>query len=175
MAREPLSVPMNLGSGRTVFVKVPQSIIDYFNLTAAVTAGTTTSVRRERKAHTRRVFNRDVLNATVVKTAAVEKAEWQDVGGRAKTSRGRGKLIKIPTELPYDAANVSKGYRLVSLRVPNAATNYVIAMWINTKFTAHKPKYFLTPSGQQYPVAVPTVADPNPGNDEPSTTPTAAP
>jgi hypothetical protein len=164
MARKPLNILMNIGSGRTVLVPVPQSIIDYFNLTAAVVAGATTGVARERKAHTRRVFNRDSLTTTVVKTVGVGVSRWQDVGGRKRGGRGSGKLIKIPTELLYDTANPAKGHRLVSLRIPNAATNYAIAMWINTVFTAHKPAYFLTPSGQQYPVAVPNIADPNPGN-----------
>lgn len=169
MAREPLNVPMNIGSGRIVFVPVPQKIIDYFGMSAAVIAGTTTAITRKRDAHTRKRYKADDLGGATNTPIAVGEARWQDVGGRKLKGKGKGKLIKIPTEIPKDPANLSKGYRITSLRVPAGATNYVIAMWLNTTMTSKKPAYFLTPSGQSYPVAVPTVADPNPGN---GTTPT---
>lgn len=172
MAREPLNVPMNIGSGKTVFVPVPQKIIDYFGMTAAVVAGTTTAITRERGPHTRKRYKADELGAATNTPIAVGTSRWQDVGGRKRKGRAKGKLIKFPTEIPNDPTNLAKGYRIVSLRVPGNATNYAIAMWLNTTMTTKKPAYFLTPSGQSYPVAVPTVADPNPGNDT-TTTPAA--
>lgn len=172
MAREALNVPMNIGSGRTVFVPVPQKIIDYFGMTAAVTAGTTTAITRERKPHTRKRYKADSLGTATENPIAVGTARWQDVGGRKLKGRAKGKLIKIPTEIPNVPGDLSKGYRITSLRVPGSATNYCIAMWLNTTMTTKKPAYFITPSGQSYPVAVPTVADPNPGN---GATPTPTP
>ncbi|AFZ31638.1 hypothetical protein Glo7428_3151 [Gloeocapsa sp. PCC 7428] len=165
MAREAQLVPMNIGSGRTVFVKVPAKVIDYFGMEAAVVAGTTTQTNRERRAHTRKRYVKDQLSGTTEATpVAVGVARWVDVGGRSRRGRAQGKLIIVPTEIPHNPNDLSRGYRMVSLRVPGNATNYSIAMWINTTFTTHKPAYFLTPSKQKYPVAVPNVADPNPGN-----------
>lgn len=167
---ESVKIDMNLGSGRTVQINVSKAIKDYFNITASA-ATTSQATLRKRKAHTRRVFNRDTLDVTVKSQAGVRDAEWYDTKNQ-RGRRGSGKLIKIPTELPYNAAAPSSGFRLVSTRVPATATNYVIANWINTKFTAHKPSYFLTPSGVKYPVNVPAQADPNPGNTGGTTTTT---
>ncbi len=161
-------VDMNIGSGRIIYLIVPGAIIDYFGV--VVSAVPAESFLRKRKAHTRRVRNRQALNDTIVDTVAVRGSEWYDT--RNRNSGGIiGKLIKIPTQLRADPGVPTSPIRLVSMRVPAAASNYAIAQWINTKFVSKKPSYYVTAGGVLYPTNVPTQADPNPGNTEPVVAP----
>ncbi|WP_009631023.1 hypothetical protein [Synechocystis sp. PCC 7509] len=161
-------VDMNIGSGRTIHVVVPQKIITYFGI--AVSATPIEGYLRKRKAYTRKVRESGALNDRVVRVAAVEGAEWYDSRG-ANSGGIIGKLIKIPTQLRADPAVATSPIRLVSLRVPAAASNYAIAQWIKGKFVSKPPGYYITNSGVLYPTNVPVQADPNPGNTVPPVTP----
>lgn len=173
MARQPILILMNVGNNTTIQVPVPAKIVDYFNIEPPTAAGNV-AILRERRTHTRRVFSADNLSTASSRSTTVQMARWYDTTIN-KGRRGAGKLIKLPTEVLLDPANAARGVRIVSLRVPNQATNYVIAQWINVKFRSHKPTFFWTPGGIKYPVVVPTQTDPNPGAPTAAPAPAAAP
>lgn len=169
MPVQPVLILMNLGNNITTQVPVPAKIVNYFNITPP-TAATNVAILRERRAHTRRVFDPNNLAAASTQSTAVQLARWYDTTVN-KGRRGAGKLIKIPTEILLNPQQPATGVRIVSLRVPHNATNYVIAQWINGKFQSHKPTFFWTPGGVKYPVVVPTQTDPNPGPPAPPAPP----
>ena len=167
--RDKLLVPIDIGSGRTTNVVVTGDQADYFNITGAVSTsdddGTAITPRqRERAAHTRSVYS-SVTDATP-REITVGRSIWYDTP-TASTRFTQGKAIKVPTAMTTTRGNV----RFTTIHMPAAATNLAIARWINTKFTAHKPSYFLTPAGARHPVnvAAPPGADVNPGNDDDAT------
>lgn len=168
MAQNVGIVDMNIGSGRVIYLVVPSAIIDYFGIVQSEAPAE--AFLRKKKAHTRKVRSRQVLNDTVIETVAVKSSEWYDT--RNRNSGGIiGKLIKIPTQLRADPAVPTSPIRLVSMRVPAAASNYAIAQWIKTKFVSKKPTYYITSGGVLYPTNVPSQADPNPGNTAPAPAP----
>lgn len=165
MARQPELVTMDIGSNRLINISVPYKIIEYFGIVSGGVAVAQPYLRK-RKPYIRKVRS-STLNDTIVKTISVEGAEWQDI--RTPSTQGvMGKLIKIPTQLHAIAGDPTSPIRLVSMRIPSIATNYVIAMWINQRFVSKKPTYYITSSGGKYPVNVANVVDPNPGNDAPA-------
>lgn len=168
MARQPSLISMNIGSNRSVVFSVPYKIIEYFGIIVVGDAAAAKSYLRKRKPHERKIHQKGTINATVVRTVSVEGAEFPDMR-TPEAGFIAGKLIKIPTQLNSDPADPNSSFRMVSLRTPSIATNYCIAMWMNQVFVTKKPTYFLTPSGRKYPVNVPIIADPNPGNDVPVT------
>lgn len=166
MAVQPDLISMNIGSNRDIVFAVPHKIVDYFGIVTTGEVNTIKSYMRKKKAHDRKVHQKGTLNATVVRTVPVEGAEYPDMH-TPNSGFIAGKLIKIPTQLNTRQGDLTSPFRMVSLRVPSIATNYCIAMWINSRFVNKKPIYFLTNSGRKYPVNVPIIADPNPGNDAP--------
>lgn len=167
MAKQPVTSEMNIGSGRIMRIAVPYGIANYFGIAPAPAAPA--EPLKIKEAYTRTQRSRDDLSSTAVTTVTVGRSEYY---GRKYVSGGRGvgKLIKIPTQVEMKPGVVGSPFRIVSMRVPAAASGYVISQWINTKFTTHKPTYYITESGAQYATNVATQTDPNPGNN-PSPTP----
>lgn len=161
MAKKPIAVEMNIGSGRIIQIDVPYGIADYFGVAAAPVS--VESERKIKEAFTRTIRSRDDLTSTVVKTVTVPRSEYYSAG-TVRGGRGSGKLIKLPTEVLMKPGVVNSPFRIVSMRIPQVASNYVISQWINTKFTKHKPSYYISASGVMYPTNVAIQADPNPGN-----------
>jgi hypothetical protein len=168
MAKNPIAVEMNIGSGRIIQIDVPFGIADYFGVAPAPAAAE--SERKTKEAYTRTIRSRDDLTSTVVKTVTVPRSEYYS-SGTVRGGRGSGKLIKLPTEVLMQPGKVDSPFRIVSMRIPQVASNFVISQWINTKFTKHKPSYYISSSGVMYPVNVATQADPNPGNGGPAPAP----
>ena len=152
-------VAMDIGSGRVARFNVREDILDYFNI-AEDTKEPEAKLRR-RKAHTRSLY--DGLTDTSRTSTNVEASEWYDVSGGVSRF-GAGKPIKVPTELKTGTTG-RETVRHVVIRVPQSATNFAIATWIDLKFFAHKPSYFITPNGRRYPTNVPRVSDVDPGDD----------
>lgn len=163
MARQPIAVEMNIGSGRIIKIAVPYGIAQYFGIAPSTTAES--SPLKTKEAYTRTQRSKDDLSSTVVKSVTVPRSEYY--GAKyVRGGSGVGKLIKLPTDVLMRPGTVDSPVRIVSMRVPAVATSYVISQWINTKFTSHKPTYYISAAGVLHPVNVQTQADPNPGNDE---------
>jgi hypothetical protein len=154
-------VPIDLGSGRTGAVKVPQDVATYFGITTAAT--TETEITRSRKAHSRRTYKGlDDVTGTLV---PVEASTWKSAP-RSSSGRGAGREVKIPTKLTTAAGQT----RMVTIRFPGNAVIGAINKWIHAKVDATKrPDYFIH-EGTRYALVTPGAGDVNPGED-----PTPAP
>ncbi len=141
MAEEIFSIPIDLGSDRTGAVLLPKSVVDYFNIPTV--AGTTqTSITRRRKQYSRTIY--DGLTATAKKTVGVGAATWEATP--TAPERGRGKKILVPTELKTSTGVI----RMVTMRFPGLAVTGAISKFLFTKCVAHKPTFFIMPSGKRH-------------------------
>jgi hypothetical protein len=157
----PKTVAIDVGSGKTIAFSVSDFIFSYFGLNE--TALDQTPKLKRRKQHTRQLYDKETGLPRDGVTANVPTSEWYDVP--AAQADIIGKNIQVPTEIPRRPGSTEM--RMKTIRVPNKASNYAIAVWIKKGFDAAKrPTYFLTPSGKRYPVNVtdPPGGDVNPGN-----------
>lgn len=148
-------VEMELNSSTTISIPVRSDIITYFG----IPVGTTTVQKKTRKVkeHTRKINSLGLTDQTQ-KTINVPENDFDDVIGRPRKGRGGNKNIRVPSKLVTAKGKV----RFATIRIPQIATNYTIALWIKDKFAANQPTYFLTNAGRKYPVNVPASANPNP-------------
>lgn len=112
------------------------------------------------KAHKRNIFSEKLKDETPNRQKSIEKNNVERVRKKITNSRG-GKPVKIPTELTSTPVQTSTdphalpkrpSIRFTTIKFPGAASNAEISRWLNIKLVLHKPKYFKTPSGVDYPI-----------------------
>lgn len=126
-------------------------------------------------AHKRNIFSERLDDTAPTRQKTIDK-KTNIERQRKKISNARGgKPIVIPTELTTTPAQTSTAQnpapkrpsvRSTTIKFPANANNAEISRWLNTKLTAHKPTFFKTPSGANYPInagPVGAVTDPDQG------------
>ncbi len=152
------AIPIDLGGVGEGAVLLTDSVVKYFNISTTTTTAQT-SVTRRRAGHKRTLYNG--LTATINKTINVPESTWEATPSAPE--KGAGRLIRVPTEL-----KTAKGLiRMVTMRFPNRAVTGAISKFLFEKCIAHKPTYFIMPSGKRHLVLAVT------GNVNPE--PVAAP
>lgn len=144
--------------------------IDYFNIPVPTAAEQAfMSYVGSINPYTRNIFTNRLTSTTPTRTIQVGSTTGiPRVRKKIVNSRG-GKIIKIPTELtstpsappnpPANAPTIVPSIRFTTIKFPGGASNGEISAWIFAKFQVHKPSYFKTPSGANYPVvALPPAA-----------------
>lgn len=172
-----VAIPIDLGNNKTGAVAVDTKIADYFNITAPPATGTTGQmIEKPRTSFQRKVYSgpADVTGRTITVNPGARGVRPPKV-----SSRSGGKSVRVPTEVVItrtvarSGTNTSVKYvKHVSIRFPSGATMAAISKWLFERCTAHKPGYFLTPTGSKYLVVDDVgVSDINPGPAAAANTP----
>ncbi len=156
---------IDIGSGRMDVVGVRGDVVDYFNMTGAVAAGSGYKVT------TRKTTGRELyvdLSDTTGTASATDTTNRFALPTRL-TAAGGGKIITLPTELKTAKGNM----RTVRMHFPGKANLASISNFLFTKCALHKPAYFITASGVRRAVVAIPSGDIN-ANEEALTQPAAA-
>ncbi len=149
-------IEIDLGSGRTGVVAIPDAVVEYFNIPLP-TATNQTLIERNRKAHTRRPKNLDGTSGNLI---SVEASRWYSAPAAPKNS-STGQKVLVPTELTVE----SGATRMVTMWFPQKAVIGAISAFLHEKCVAHKPKYFQLNGIKRMVLPKGTISDINPGEE----------
>jgi hypothetical protein len=173
--RDKFLVPIDLGGGRNSVVQVNGDQVDRFNILGAVAGAGDGTTEIQPQIVTRRGGGTRYIYNGANDTSPESRVQSSSRSVRVRTIENKfkkGKEIKVPLGLRTPNGNE----RFTTFHFPAAASHYVIAVFIKTKFRANKPSYFLTPSGARHPVNVAVLPDLNPrdtGDGDPAPAPAA--
>lgn len=159
-------VPIDLGGNKKGAVSVDSKTADYFNITAPTTA-TAAMIEKPRTSFQRKVYSgpADITGRTITVNPGA-----RSVRPPKAASASGGKSMRVPTEVIITRTVAQAGVnrtikyvKHVSIRFPSGASMAAISKWLFENIKAHKPNYFLTPTGSRYLVVDDTgVTDINP-------------